>query len=449
MELKDLALLSNGSLQGNTVEVSEFSIDTRSIKKGEVYIAIEGQNFDGHDFIRDAENKGARALIVSREVTSSLPFIVVNNTLDFMETIAVHNRSSFSGNVIGITGTNGKTTSKQILSSLLSKIYKTHKTDGNKNNHIGVPFSMLNMENQYTSSVLEIGTSQVGEIKNLTNLVKPNVAAITNVSSGHLQGLRDTDSIADEKGDILKFYDSNGIAILPRDSSYFKYWCSKTNSKKVVSFGIHEDSDFKVINASIDVENNLTSFQLMHDGLIEECSINGVGIHNTLNAAMGLAICSELGIDISEVKEALRDVDFPERRLSIHKSIGNSILIDDSYNSNPASMKRSIDVLDSMPKYKKICLFGEMKELAEDSSSLHSEIYEYAKDKVDYFFCLGEDWSGIKDSGETDFRIFSYQEELYESVKKLINPNLVKPVVILVKGSRSTRMDVIADKLKN
>ena len=445
MELKDLALLSKGSLRGDSIDVSEFSIDTRSIKKGEVYIAIEGQNFDGHDYIEDAEIKGASSLIVSREISSSLPFIIVHNTLDFMETIAVHNRSSFNGNVIGITGTNGKTTSKQILSSLLSQIHKTHKTDGNKNNHIGVPFSMLNMENLYKSSVLELGTSQVGEIKNLTNLVKPNVAAITNVSSGHLQGLRDTDSIADEKGDILEFYDSNGIAVLPRDSSYFKFWCSKTNSKKVVSFGIHEDSDFQVINPSIDVENNLTSFQLMHEGLIEECSINGIGIHNTLNAAMGLAICSVLGIDISEVKEALHEVNFPERRLSIHKSIANSILIDDSYNSNPASMKGSIDLIASMNNYKKICLFGGMKELAEGSSLLHLEVYEYAKDKVDYFHCIGEEWNAIQDSDNTNFKIFSSHEKLYESVKDLINVD----TVTLVKGSRSTRMDIVADKLKN
>ena len=132
MELKELALISKGSLRGASIEVSEFSIDTRSLKKGEVYIAIEGQNFDGHDFVEDAEKKGAKAIIVSREVSTSLPFIVANNTLDFIQAIAVHNRSSFGGNVIGITGTNGKTTSKQILSSLLSKIHKTHKTDGNK-----------------------------------------------------------------------------------------------------------------------------------------------------------------------------------------------------------------------------------------------------------------------------------------------------------------------------
>ena len=444
MELKDLALLSKGSLRGDSIDVSEFSIDTRSIKKGDVYIAIEGQNFDGHDFIEDAEKKGAKAIIVSKEISSILPSIVVTNALDFMEAIAVHNRSSFSGNVIGITGTNGKTTSKQILSSLLSQVHKTHKTDGNKNNHLGVPFSMLNMENLYKSSVIEIGTSQVGEIKNLTKLVKPSISAITNVSSGHLQGLRDTDSIADEKGDILEFYDSDGIAVLPRDSSYFKFWCSKTNSKTIVSFGIHEDSDFKVMNPSIDVENNLTSFQLMHDGLIEKCSINGVGIQNTLNAAMGLAICSVLGIEISKVKNALRNVNFPERRLSIHKSIANSILIDDSYNSNPASMKRSIDLIASMNNCKKMCLFGAMKELAEDSNSLHSDVYEYAKDKIDYFFCLGEEWYCIQDPDNTNFKIFSSHEELYESAKNLINLD----TVALVKGSRSTRMDIVADKLK-
>ena len=445
MELKDLALLSNGMLHGDSLEVSGFSIDTRSLKKGEVYIAIEGENFDGHDFIKEAGKKGAKALIVSKAIRSNLPFIVVNNTLDFMEAIAVHNRSSFNGEVIGVTGTNGKTTSKQILSNLLSKIHKTHKTDGNKNNHIGVPFSMLNMENQYKSSVIEIGTSQVGEIKNLTNLVKPNIAAITNVSAGHLEGLKDTDSIASEKGDILEFHDSCGIAILPRDSSFFNFWSNKTNAKKIVSFGFHENSDFKVMSPTIDVENNLTSFELMHGSLKEECSINGVGIHNSLNAAMGLAICSVLGLNISEVKGALHYVEFPERRLSIHKSIANSILIDDSYNANPASMKRSIDVIDSMNNYTKICLFGEMKELAEDSSFLHSDIYQYAKDKVDYFFCLGENWKGIKDSDKTNFKMFSSHEDLYESVKELINQN----TVTLVKGSRSTRMDIVADKLKN
>tara|TARA_Y100001970_G_scaffold122166_1_gene151423 strand:- start:9027 stop:10364 length:1338 start_codon:yes stop_codon:yes gene_type:complete len=444
MELEDLAIISNGSLYGDSLEVSEFSIDTRSIKKGEVYIAIEGEYLDGHDFIREAEKSQAKALIVSRVVNSDLPFIVVKNTLDFIQDIAVHNRASFNGNVIGITGTNGKTTSKQILSKLLSQNHRSHKTDGNKNNHIGVPFSMLNLENQFKSSVIEIGTSQVGEIKNLTNLVKPNIAAITNVSAGHLEGLKDTDSIATEKGDILKFYDSNGVAILPRDSEFFSFWSNKTNAKKIISFGFHENSDFKVQNPTIDVENNSTSFELLHDGLLEQCSINGVGIHNTLNAAMGLAICSVLSLNISEVKDALSDIDFPERRLSIHRSISNSILIDDSYNSNPASMKRSIDVLDSMNNFNKICLFGEMKELAENSISLHSDIYKYAEGKVDYFFCLGEDWRDIKGSNKTHFKVFSSHEELYESVKELINEN----TVTLVKGSRSTRMDIVADILK-
>ncbi len=444
MELKDLALLSNGVLHGDSVIVSEYSIDTRSLKEGEVYIAIKGENFDGHDFLDEAEKNKAKALIVSREVNSKLPFIVVKDTLDFMQTIALHNRSVFKGNVIGITGTNGKTTSKQILSNLLSYSHETHKTVGNKNNHIGVPFSMLNMDNRYKSSVIEMGTSQLGEIKNLTSLVKPEIAAITNVSAGHLEGLKDTESIANEKGDILKFYGSEGVAVLPRDSVFFNYWCDKTNAKKIVSFGFHKNSEFKVISPTIDIENNLTSFQLEHRGLIEEFSINGVGIHNTLNAAMGLAICTVLGIEISKIKKALHNVDFPERRLSIHQSLTNSILIDDSYNSNPESMKKSIDLIASMTNYKKICLLGEMKELGNDSGPLHSDIYQYAKNKVDYLFCLGEEWRGIKDTYKKNTRFCSSHEELYESVQQLIDQN----TVILVKGSRSTRMDIIADKLK-
>ena len=444
MELKDLALLSNGVLHGDSEIVSEYSIDTRSLKEGEVYIAIKGENFDGHDFLDEAEKNKAKALIVSREVNSKLPFIVVKDTLDFMQTIALHNRSVFKGNVIGITGTNGKTTSKQILSNLLSYSHETHKTDGNKNNHIGVPFSMLNMDNRYKSSVIEMGTSQLGEIKSLASLVKPEIAAITNVSAGHLEGLKDTESIANEKGDILNFYGSEGVAVLPRDSFFFNYWCGKTNAKKIVSFGFHKDSEFRVISPTIDIENNLTSFQLEHRGLIEEFSINGVGIHNTLNAAMGLAICTVLGIEISKIKKALRNVDFPERRLSIHKSLTHSILIDDSYNSNPESMKKSIDLIASMTNYKKICLLGEMKELGNDSGPLHSDIYQYAKNKVDYLFCLGEEWRGIKDTYKKNTRLCSSHEELYESVQQLIDQN----TVILVKGSRSTRMDIIADKLK-
>ena len=444
MELKDLALLSNGVLHGDSAIVSEYSIDTRSLKEGEVYIAIKGENFDGHDFLDEAEKNKAKALIVSREVNSKLPFIVVKDTLDFMQTIAIHNRSVFKGNVIGITGTNGKTTSKQILSNLLSYSHETHKTVGNKNNHIGVPFSMLNMDNRYKSSVIEMGTSQLGEIKNLTSLVKPEIAAITNVSAGHLEGLKDTESIANEKGDILNFYGSEGVAVLPRDSGFFNYWCDKTNAKKIVSFGFHKDSEFKVISPTIDIENNLTSFQLEHRGLIEEFSINGVGIHNTLNAAMGLAICTVLGIEISKIKKALHNVDFPERRLSIHQSLTNSILIDDSYNSNPESLKKSIDLIASMTNYKKICLLGEMKELGNDSGPLHSDIYQYAKNKVDYLFCLGEEWRGINDTYKKNTRLCSSHEELYESVQQLIDQN----TVILVKGSRSTRMDIIADKLK-
>ena len=164
-----------------------------------------------------------------------------------------------------------------------------------------------------------------------------------------------------------------------------------------------------------------------------------------MNAALGLAICSILGLDLSEVKAGLRSVNFPERRLSVHRSIRNSILIDDSYNSNPSSMKRSIDLIESLKNYRKLCVFGEMKELGEDSSFLHADVYQYAKDKVDYFFCIGKEWEDIKITSKANITIFSDHDDLYKAVKELIKQD----TVILVKGSRSTKMDIVADKLKN
>ena len=444
MDLKELALHSKGILFGDPVEVINFSIDTRTLNKGDVYIAIKGDRFDGHDFILEAEKNGAKAFIVSKQIQTDLPYILVKNTINFIEEIAILNRSSFKGNVIGITGTNGKTTSKQILSTLLSKIHECHKTQGNKNNHIGVPFCMLNLTNSFPSSVMEIGTSQIGEIKTLTKIIKPNIAAITNVSAGHLEGLKDTNSIAEEKGDILKFEHSVGVAILPRDSIYFDFWKKKTNARSIYSFGLHKDSDFRVVDPKVDLNHLVTNFVVKSRNEEEQCTMNGIGIHNTINAAMALSVCHVLGLKLSDVKSALERIEFPERRLSLHESFKGSLLIDDSYNSNPASMKRSIDVLNEIPNKTKICLFGEMKELGNDSKKMHTEVYQYARERTDYLLCIGDEWSGVEAFKGSNDVLFQSHQDLYDRAKSLIN----QKSVTLVKGSRSTRMDIIADKLK-
>ena len=203
MNLVKLAEISRGKLYGESLQIKNFSIDTRSIKANEIFIALEGENFDGHEYISEAIAKGASALVVDRSIQSKIPHILVDNTYEFIKKVAKFNRKKFKGKMIGITGTNGKSTSKQITFNLLNQTGTCHKTLGNKNNQIGVPFSLLTLKETCEFSVMEMGTSEPGEIKILNDQVKPDIAAITNVSMGHLDGLRDTKSISVEKGNIL------------------------------------------------------------------------------------------------------------------------------------------------------------------------------------------------------------------------------------------------------
>tara|TARA_E500000081_G_C6138922_1_gene358799 strand:+ start:819 stop:2156 length:1338 start_codon:yes stop_codon:yes gene_type:complete len=441
--LKQLAEISKGKLSGSSINIDSFSIDTRTINLNEAYIALEGENFDGHEFISEAALKGASAVIVNKPIEADIPHIIVADTLEFMKNIAEYNRNQFKGKMIGITGTNGKTTTKQIVANLLNGTNLCHKTLGNKNNQIGVPYSMLSLENKYKYSVIEMGTSEPGEIELLNARVKPDIAAITNVSMGHLEGLRNTESIAKEKGNILNFYSDSGVAILPRDSEFFDFWSDKTNAKEISSFGTDQNSDFRVANAEIDIENNLTHFHLYFENQREDMSINGIGLNNSLNAALATAIGLHCGIEINEIKNRLTQTDLPERRLSVTESLNGSIMIDDTYNSNPASLKNALDSLDKLDK-KKICVLGEMKELGLDSKLIHKEMYEYASKRVDKVLCIGKSWSECDFDTNKELEIFYDQDLLYDYLVSIIDDK----TVLLVKGSRSTRMDLIADKLK-
>jgi UDP-N-acetylmuramoyl-tripeptide--D-alanyl-D-alanine ligase len=441
MNLLDLANISQGTLRGESSNVESFSIDTRTIKPKEVYIALKGENFDGHLFITEAIKKGASAIVLDRQVECNIPNITVDDSYKFMNHVAVHNRNYFKGKMVGITGTNGKTTTKQIIANLLNSQGSCHQTIGNKNNQIGVPYSLLTLGNNHDYSVIEMGTSEPGEIKKLNTLVKPDIAAITNVSIGHLDGLRDTESIAIEKGNILNFLNEDGTAILPRDSDFYEYWSNETNAKQIISFGIHDDSDFKVSSIKIDVLNNLTHFRLRFDGKEENFSINGIGKHNPLNAALAIAVSILCGVETNSIKNNLTNTQLPERRLDVCKSLKGSILIDDSYNSNPASLRNALDSIDEL-KRKKLCILGEMKELGSNSQRLHQEMYEYASERVDKILCIGKEWSGCDSSD--DLLIFKDHDALYDHLVSIID----NETILLVKGSRSTRMDKIADKLK-
>ena len=446
MFLKDLAQISKGSLLGESLNISDFSIDSRSIKKGQLYVALKGVNFDGHDFVEEALKKGASAVVISKDLEGDFPRIVVKDTKEFINSIAAHNREEFKGKVIGITGTNGKTSSKQILSNLLNE-NNCHRTEGNKNNQIGVPFSLLSLNNKYNYSVIEMGTSEKGEIDILKDMVKPDIAAITNVSEGHLEGLKDTISIAKEKGCIFNFNSDQGIAFLPRDSEFYDYWLDITNAKEKLSFGIHKKSDFRINEITTNLDDVKTSFMLNFYNQQEKFEINGLARHNAYNAALSIAIAIQCNVSIDYIKENLCHTDLPDRRLSVFKSLNGSLLIDDTYNANIESTLAAIDYLKAFSgNENKIFIFGDMLELGDHSEKQHRKIGEKCNEaKLYAVLTIGNETIATNDeiNQSTIHKHFDDKNDLISYFNEICNEN----DKILVKGSRGMHMEEIVNSI--
>tara|TARA_Y100001970_G_scaffold290274_1_gene423370 strand:- start:23211 stop:24551 length:1341 start_codon:yes stop_codon:yes gene_type:complete len=444
MDLLELSNKGKGNLIGDNAFPSGISIDTRTLSKGNLFIPLKGENFDGHDFINQAILKGASSIVSSKLLKIDIPYILVDDSFEFIHRVSKKNRKEFKGIVIAITGSNGKTTTKEMLYSTLSFENICHKTYDNKNNLIGLPLSLLGLNNEAKYSVLELGTSFLGEIELLTSIADPDISLITNVSESHLEGLSNVDSVAKEKGEILKFQGSNGIAILPRDSDYFDYWRTISNAKRIVSFGEHLESDIQLKNVSIDFAKRITKFttSILNKNLTFE--INGIGKHNAINAIAALATGFALDMPLEDFKKPLKNISFPLGRMTIYKGFNGSYLIDDSYNSNPKSMKTALDTLSINESLRKIIAVGGMKELGEQSELLHNEILDYAQGKVDQFLCIGEEWENVKKKENKNFKIFRSQTDLIKYLKEILD----KDTAILIKGSRSTHMDNVTEKIR-
>ena len=445
-KLNDIALKGKGNLIGahSNLKVSRLSIDSRTTLNRDLFIALKGPFFDGHDFLEEAKKKGAASFVVERPVDLFQPYILVKDTHKFLEDLGKERRKDFNGKVIGVTGSNGKTSTKEIISSILSKKGRCHKTEGNKNNQIGVPLSLSSLNNDFNFSVIEIGTNSPGEIDSLSKLVKPDIALITNAAESHLEGLGSLKSVVKEKGSILDNLKDNGVAILPRDSRFYKEWKERAGNKKIVTFGSNKKSNVILEKVEVNIFENITSFRIKCLDLILDCEVRGIGNANSLNSSSAFAVAHALNLDLKEISSNLKNVVFPERRLSVHKGFKNCLVIDDTYNSNPDSMKISLDVVRDLKQRKRIFIAGEMAELGENKQLFHNQISEYAKDCVDEFLCIGKLWEeGIKNLSGIG-KLFASKEDILDYLFKTAQ----RESIIIVKGSRSTNMDFISDKLK-
>jgi UDP-N-acetylmuramoyl-tripeptide--D-alanyl-D-alanine ligase len=423
---------------------SSVSIDSRTVKKKSLFVAIEGEKFDGHDFVKEAINKGASSILINEKKYNkfnslNIPIVTVKDTTIALGFLAKVWREKLRTKVIALTGSAGKTTTKEILSILLNEKYSINKTLENNNNHIGVPLTILSTNNKHDFLVLELGTNHFGEIAYTANIAQPDFAIITNIGNSHLEFLKNKNGVYKEKVELFKAtVKNNGVLFINNDDKKLRN--SFPDYHKRISFGIDQNSD---------VKGKILNYGFLGKPLIEIYYKNFkmqqllpiYGEQNARNFLAAAAVALKLGLTKKEIEKASGKIKSIEKRLNV-KKYNSFILIDDSYNANPESMKSSLGLLGKIKKFdKKIAILGDMYELGNDAKKFHKALFPFVKkSKIEVLFTIGKfmkELDGLFKGNEIIHKYFSNRTKLFEALKKLEINNSV----ILVKGSRRMKME--------
>ena len=436
-------------ISGNTDEtVSSVVCDSRKAVEGSLFVPLIGENVDGHDFINKAfENGAAASLIQSGYETQNAkgPLIEVNDTLEAMQDLAAYYRRKFDIPVIAVTGSVGKTTTKEMIASVLGSAMKVFKTEGNYNGQIGLPLTIFNLDSSYEIAVFELGVSKFGEMEKLAKIADPNIGVVTNIGMSHLENFKTIENTCSEKLKILQ--NPNGILYLNGDCPIL--------SKKgqdlgytVVYFGVNGDYPYKC--QDIYSKNENTTFTLVTSDFKENISIPCLGIHNVYNALAAIGVALKIGIHLDDIKKGLSSFKNVGMRQQISNLNGITI-IDDSYNASPDSMKSAITVLKSIGSGRKIVVMADMLELGGNSENAHYDIGRYmAIEGVNILITVGNlsqnAAEGIKSTNQEVISLkCSNNSEAFDTLKNIIKTG----DKILVKGSRGMHTEEIVQNLKN
>ncbi|MBM3249260.1 MAG: UDP-N-acetylmuramoyl-tripeptide--D-alanyl-D-alanine ligase [Candidatus Omnitrophica bacterium] len=423
------------------------STDSRLIRPGEAFIALRGDNFDGHDFIKDVIDKGASIVIaetIPKGLTKRGPaFLQVRDTTRALGDIARARRKKFSGVVIAITGSNGKTTTKEMLAHVLSARYKVLKNEGTKNNHIGLPQTLLKLDDAYDCCVLEAGTNHFGEIEYLASICRPNICAITNIGHSHLEFLRDLSGVLREKSSLLRYLEAPFISLLNADDAMLEKIISSQKKRPLTfSFGVRNKCDFK--GRFFGPQGGGLEFAV--NGRNGFC-LNTLGRHNVYNALIAVAAARLLGLDYGTIARRLATFKFPRSRLNLIE-LNRVKFINDTYNSNPVSFAMALEALRNFDsKGRKVLVMGDMLELGGRSEDFHRQAGRLAASSCDVFVAVGKlshfAAEEAKALGFDSGRIYfcSSNLEARKALFEKIAPSADD--VVLVKGSRSMKLEEI------
>lgn len=447
LNLQEIVKATKGVLlkEADVKEIKAVSTDTRKIEEGTMFIALKGENFNGNNYVLEAFNKGAKIAIVDEvkcdlnELKEDVALIKVQNTGRALMDLAKFYREKLGLKVVGITGSAGKTSTKDLVAAVLSDKYKVFKTKGNFNNEIGLPLMILELDSTYDVAILEMGMRGLGQIKELAEIASPDLGIITNIGISHIEILKTRENILKAKMEIATFFDKNNTLVVCGNDDFLG--ALPEAEYKIVKTGVGEN--FKIGAKNIALEELSSKFTVYDGEKEEEFSLDMPGEHNISNLMLGIAIAKELGVSFEEMKRGLKNIEATSMRLELIKKDGFSIL-NDCYNSSPVAVKSAIDVMKNIEGKRRIAVLGTMRELGHKSEEAHEEIGKYAKENgIEKVLCFGDFSENIKEGYGEGCTVYENKEEL---IKDLLNI-ICDGDIILVKASRSLKFEEITKAL--
>jgi UDP-N-acetylmuramoyl-tripeptide--D-alanyl-D-alanine ligase len=447
LTLSEIAQALEAKRLGEDTGFTDCSIDTRTLKSGSLYIALQGERFDGHDFVNAAQEKGAAALLVSQNITSDLPTLQVADTRIALGKLAHFWRQRFELPIVAITGSNGKTTTKEMLRAIFTQqsagdTSQVLATEGNLNNEIGVPLTLFNLKATHRYAVIEMGANHPGEIAQLTDIAEPTCATITQCAPAHLEGFKTVKGVALAKSEIFSHLKTtNSRAVINNDDTYAQLWQDIARAYPISTFGLDKPAD--VTAQGIQLNQSSSDFTLMTPEGSVPIHLPLSGKHNILNALAASACALASGCVLDTIQAGLQNMQAVKGRLQHYAGIKNSTLIDDTYNANPTSLKAALEVLQQSPSPRWLIL-GDMKELGNQEIEFHQQAGEQAREMgIEYLYGIGELSRNAVIGFGKGAQHFSQHEDLIETLKR----NLPSEATLLIKGSRSMQMEKVVKGL--
>lgn len=429
--------------------VTGVSINTRTLRPGDLFIPFRGENVNGHKFVEAAFENGAAAAFWLKDEPNppkDVPLLFVESSEEALQQMARAYRSELSTVFIGITGSNGKTSTKDLLAGMLTPYFRVKKTEGNFNNELGLPLTILSLEEDTEYAVLEMGMSSFGEIEFLSNMAKPTYAVITNIGEAHMQDLGSREGIAKAKFEIISGLAKDGLLVYDGDEPLLKPFISNVPELNTKSFGTDELNDLRIEQVTFTEQGS--SFMVSGE-LNEEMTIPVLGEHQVKNTLAAILIGKEIGLSAQQMREALKQIVLTDMRMQVIEAKNGSIFINDAYNAAPTSMKAAIQFLEkSTIKPDKWLVLGDMLELGPNEKSFHEEISHSISNEVFSGICLfGPRMKWLYDQLADKFseQQLKWVEDDYESLISFLNSNIKKDSIVLVKGSRGMRLEKVIE----